>query len=451
MERRCVEPHRPAEFGRAHAISFIGLLLFTAVTYFRPYELIAALSEFKSMAFWLAVITLVVYIPTQLSVDGTITARPLEVNLALLLALAGLLSVPFAIDPAEGWASFIDFAKVIAMFIVMVNVVRTERRWRLLIWLSLLVGIILSIYALNDYRLGHFDPRGERIEGVLRQGLFQNPNDMALHLVTMIPLALGLLFVARQYSRKLFYSLVAALMVGAIVVTFSRGGFLGLICACFVVAWKLGRRHRVAVVGLFLVLSALFVVLMPSEFTGRLLSVFGGSADGGSAVSRQNLLIRSILVTLRHPLLGIGMGNFHSVSIHEQVSHNAYTQVSAEMGLPAMIIYVIFIVAAIRRMGRIERETYDSRSRTPVYYLAVGLQAALVGYMVCSFFASVAYLWYIYYLVAFALCLHRLYEVKGAEGVFCRKVGHKPFGALDASANEIAAPLPRTMIGLHER
>jgi len=36
--------------------------------------------------------------------------------------------------------------------------------------------------------------------------------------------------------------------------------------------------------------------------------------------------------------------------------------------------------------------------------------AALVGYMVCSFFASVAYLWYVYYLVAYAVCLRRLYE-----------------------------------------
>lgn len=435
---------------RAHAISFAGLLLFTAVTYFRPYELIAALSDFRSMAFWLAVATLVVFVPTQLSADGTITARPLEVNLALLLAMAGLFSVPFALEPSEAWATFVDFAKVIAMFIVMVNVVRTERRWRWLLWLSLIAGIALSVYALNDYRLGHFDIRGERIEGVLRKGLFENPNDMALHLVTMIPIAVGLLFVARSYTRKAFYLLISALMVGATIVTFSRGGLIGLIVASFVLAWKLGRRNRLVIVALFLVVAAVSFAALPSEFMGRIVSLFGGD-DGGSAVSRQHLLWQSILVTMRHPILGIGMGNFHNVSDSEQVSHNAYTQVSSEMGVPAMIFYIIFMVAAIRRMHRIEKETYDSRGRTPIYYLAVGLQAGLVGYMVCSFFASVAYLWYIYYLVGFALCLHRLYEVKGADGAFSRAVTSKPMGALDVPEDGNIASLPGSLRVVHER
>jgi O-antigen ligase len=433
------------ELRRAHALSFAGLLLFTAVTYFRPYEHISVLSGFTSMAFWLALATLLVFIPTQLSVEGTLTARPLEVNLALLLLLAGLMSVPLAIEPAEAWLSFVDFAKVITMFVVMVNVLRTERRWRAMFWLSLLVSVILSIYALNDYRLGHFDPRGNRIEGVIQGGIFDNPNDMALHLVTMIPLAFALLFVARGHLKKLFYGLCALLMVAATVVTFSRGGFLGLVCALFVLAWKIGRRNRFAIAMLFLASGVVFFLLVPPEFIRRILSIFGGNVDGGSAIARQNLLWQSIIVTLRHPLFGIGMNNFHNVSAREQVSHNAYTQLSAEMGVLALVIYIIFILSAIKRMRAIERETYDSRSQARVYYLAVGLQASLIGYMVSSFFASVAYLWYIYYLVGYTLCLHRLYEAKGAEGVFGRKSLGKRVGVAEESNDVIAAaPLAET-------
>src|SRR5437764_14743501 len=102
---------------------------------------------------------------------------------------------------------------------------------------------------------------------------------------------------------------------------------------------------------------------------------------------------------LSHPLLGVGMRTFHNASIHDQVSHNAYTQVGAEMGILALVVYVLFMVAALKRMRQIERETYETRSRTSVYYLAVGLQGCLIGYMVGSFFVSVAYLLYIYYLV----------------------------------------------------
>ena len=66
---------------------------------------------------------------------------------------------------------------------------------------------------------------GYRVEGDLG-GMFGNPNDMALHLVTMVPLAVALLLATRSISAKLFYGACAALMVAGTVVTFSRGGFL---------------------------------------------------------------------------------------------------------------------------------------------------------------------------------------------------------------------------------
>ena len=56
----------------------------------------------------------------------------------------------------------------------------------------------------------------------------------------------------------------------------------------------------------------------------------------------------------------------------------------------------------------IERTTNTIKRKPAVYYLAIGLQAGLAGYMVVSFFSSVAYVWYAYYLVAYAVCLQRL-------------------------------------------
>jgi O-antigen ligase len=419
---------------RGHALGFAGLLLFTAFVYFRPYELVAALAPLTSGAFWIAVATLAVFIPTQLSLEGTLTARPREVNLVLLMLLVGLVSTPLAIEPAEAWGGWLEFAKVVTMFVVMVNVVRTETRLRAMIWLTLLVSIILSVSALNDYRTGRLNLGGIRIEGVLG-GLFGNPNDMALHLVTIIPIALGLLLVARGLSKKIVYGGAALLMMAATGATLSRGGLLGLACATFIMAWKIGRRNRTMVVVMFVAAGAIFLVLLPPEFILRLLSVVGDGTDGGSASQRQSLLIRSVYISILHPLLGVGMNNFHILSLREQVSHNAYTQVSAEMGLPALAAYVFFMLSTMRRLRRIERETYETRKRTRVFYLAVGLQASLVGYMVSSFFASVAYLWYVYYLAGYGLCLHRLYEAKGAE-VFGRVVRARVRGADEGDAGK---------------
>src|SRR5437588_399999 len=49
-----------------HAISFVGLVIFTLLLDFRPYELFPELAWAKSSAFWVALLTLIFYLPSQL-------------------------------------------------------------------------------------------------------------------------------------------------------------------------------------------------------------------------------------------------------------------------------------------------------------------------------------------------------------------------------------------------
>ena len=123
---------------RGHTLSFAGLFIFSIVLYLRPYELIPGLSSFTSMAFYTGVVTLVIYFATQLSLEGNLTARPREINLVLLLGVAALLSMPMAESPGEAWKTFTDLlVKTLVIFIVIVNVVRTELRLKLLLLLVL--------------------------------------------------------------------------------------------------------------------------------------------------------------------------------------------------------------------------------------------------------------------------------------------------------------------------
>ena len=82
------------------------------------------------------------------------------------------------------------------------------------------------------------------------------------------------------------------------------------------------------------------------------------------------------------------------------------------MGIAAMVVYIMFLVHPLKRLRLIENESYEHPDRSKFYYLSVGLQASLVGFMVSSFFGAVAYHWYVYYLVGYAVCLHRLYIIK---------------------------------------
>jgi O-antigen ligase len=404
-----------------HVLSYATLFLFTLILYARPAEFYPSPLT-ASIALIAGIAMLGFYLPTQLSLEGTLSARPREVNLVLLFCLTGLLSIPFAINRQEAWAEFSGtFIRCIIVFVVIVNVVRTEARLKGLLFLALAAGIWLSAEAINDYRLGLMTIEGYRAAG-RGTGIFGNTNDMALHLVTVLPIPVALLFGSKGMARKLLFGACAATMISAIVLSYSRGAFLGMVVVLLFIALKVGRRRRAEIMLAVLGFAGVIVLLAPDKYGIRLLSIVVPSLDPeGSADSRRGELFRSIYVALRHPLLGIGMGNYQpEMSYKGLVTHNSYTQVASEMGMTALACYTMFIVTPLKKLAQIVRETFeipDSR----FHHLALGLQASLIAYLVSSFFLAVAYNWYVFYLVGYAVCLRRLYEAETGRAVVPEK------------------------------
>ncbi len=409
---------------RAHLLSYACLYLFTIVVFYRPYDIVPALSGLTTMAFWIGLLTIIIYLPSQFMTEGNVSAPLREVKLLTLLTFFGLLSIPLAGNRLEAWDMWSGvFIKIFLVFVVLVNVVRTERRLIYLMMLGIVIGVALSIFAIDDFRLGNLALRGDRIKGA-DASMFANPNDLALHLAMMIPLVLALAL-SRSLVWRVIYILCAVVMLGGIVVTFSRGGFLGLAAGMFFFAWRVVRRYRVAVIVLAAVAFIGLILLAPDSYGGRLTSILNSNLDvTGSSQARQAQLIRAVIVTLAHPLFGVGMGNFHTYGYQEQVAHNAYLEVSAEMGIAALITYVLFIIFPLRRLGdaarllveqkvtrnNVEINKSEARRDRQMFFLMIGVQASIISYMVSSFFASVPYVWNIYYVVGYAVCLRRMYE-----------------------------------------
>ncbi len=400
-----------------HNLTFAGIYLFTFFVFFRPYELIPGASFLSSGAFIIALATLLIYLPTQLTTEGNLTIFTTEVKAISALTLIAFITVPIAKDPQLAWATINDnFLKAVLMFIVMINVIRTRQRLNAMLWLAFLVTIYISYSAIDLYFKGEFKTEGYRVS-VEMMGLFNNPNDMALHLITMIPIIIVLGLATKKKILKWIYFSCAFLFIGANMVTFSRGGFLGLIASSLVLMWKLGRGQRLKYTLISLIGGGLFVLLAPGNYGVRLLSIFLPGLDpNGSADARRESLILSIIVTIRNPW-GIGIGNFPIVGIHNLVSHNAFTQVSSELGLLGLAAYLVFMISPFRKLSAIERTLEAKREYNWFFYLSIGLQASIVGYWVSSFFGSVAYNWYIYYLIAYAVACRRVYqtEQKAAE------------------------------------
>lgn len=417
---------------RGHVITFAALFIFTVVLYGRPAEFYPSVWT-NSLALIIGVMTLACFLATQVSLEGNLTSRPSEVNLVLLFMLTGLLSIPLAIDPAIAWAEFsATFIRGILIFIVIINVVRTEARLKALLFLAVATAIVLSVQAMNDYRLGLMTVEGYRAAG-RGKGIFGNTNDMALHLVTMLPISVAFFFGTRKALWKTIHAVCAGFMLFGILLSYSRGAFIGVMVVIVFFALRLGKRSRFEIALLVVAAGAAMILLAPSGYGDRLLSIFMPAMDSnGSADTRRGELFRSLYVALRHPLLGIGMGNYQpNMSYKGLVTHNSYTQVASEMGMTALVLYTMFVVSPLRKLSTVARETVGVRSNSNFYYLALGLQASLLVYMVSSFFLSVAYAWNVYYLVGYAVCFRRIYESSTGKLVVIEKQKQSSEGAQD--------------------
>lgn len=415
---------------RGHGITFVILFLYTTLAFFRPYELSPALAWTAWLPFSVAVIMLAVFIPTQFALEGKLTARPREVSLLGMLCVVALVSIPLAISPQNSWTTFTSLLlKIVIVFTIMINVIRTERRLKIMLLLAISAALLMSASALtNTSAVGELSARA-RV--AINNNMFGEPNGMALYLVTMMPIVIAWLMIARSFLIKAILGVCTFLMMAGVFATFSRGGFLGLTCAGLMLGWKLGRRHRLMlVIGIVLVVVA-SVVLVPSGYENRLASIVDPTLDTvGSFSSRQAVLIRSITIALKRPIWGVGIGNFPLFSIHSQGTHNTYTQLASEMGFLALVIYLAFLWHAFKRLRNVERETLTQGGKSRFYYLAVGFQASLAGFAVSTFFLHFAYEPNIYFLVACIVCFHEIYKASIPPE---ERAGSKPEPAIKAS------------------
>jgi O-antigen ligase len=399
-----------------HFVTYVLLYIFSVIVLFRPYEILPGFDWLAFSAFYVGVATLIIFFPSQLATEGNLTKLSTEVKAVLAMTLIAFLLIPISVDPGTAWETFNDpFIKAVAIFVVLVNVVRTRHRLMQMMWLSFGIGIYLAVCAVDYYMEGKFSVESYRVAVTDVKGIFGNPNEMALHFVMMTPITLCLALATKSKIWKVIYFAATALFVAANMVTYSRGGFLGLLSVGVVLAWKLGRKHKLQTAIVSTLVGGITILAAPGNYGLRMISIFIPSLDPvGSSDARQELLTRSLLVTARNPW-GIGIGNFPIVATQNHQTHNAFTQVSSELGIAGFVAYMIFMISPFRRLRAIERRQFDADDLNWFYFVSIGLQASIIGYWVSSFFASVAYNWFIYYLLAYAVAFRRIYSLENQE------------------------------------
>jgi len=411
-------PHTPgagATRGK-HWLSFAGVYLFTLMLYARPNDLLPVLGDFPLVKI-LAIGVLLIYIGSKISAGDRLSVWTLEMTMLATIVALGLLLMPLAASPKDSMDVLTDtYLKTVVIFILMVNLIDTRQRifsmWKLVV----VCGAALGLGAIKSYTMGEFTMRGLRIEGLVG-GMFENPNDLATALDLLLPFAVVLALIGKGFAR-LFYLFCAAILAVGVLVTLSRGGFLGLIASGALLVWKLGRGRRLKTILAAVLICGILFSAMPGGYGARIATIFSNDQDKtGSAQLRRELMERAASIAIHRPIVGVGIGNFHIYSIKEKLAHNAYLEIAAELGVMGLIAYLILILAPLRSLYRIERQTRGMRSKSEreMYWLSVSIQAAIIAYMVCSFFASIQYLWYLYYTAAYAVALRQIHAAEETE------------------------------------
>lgn len=195
-----------------HTLTYVGIFLFTFSVYFRPYEWIPGFSAFTSMALICAVASLLIYLPSQLATEGNFTIFTTEVKCIFFIAFWALLTMPISKDPGMAWETFYDlYSKVVLMFIVMINTLRSRSRLTGLIWLSLGIGAVVSYLTIDAYFRGDFI-EGYRAKADFK-GMFDNPNDMCVHLVMFLPIAVALGLSTSKIAKLSYFSLSGLMLM----------------------------------------------------------------------------------------------------------------------------------------------------------------------------------------------------------------------------------------------
>lgn len=393
---------------------YTALVIFFALYYYRPEDFIRPLA-YIPMARIVGVIGFVALIFGIMGGGGKLKV-PLGIKLLWLLLLQMTLAIPLAMWRGGAIATvYGKFAKgvVVAMLISMTVV--TLKELRKLLWIQVSAVALVTFFSIA---LRHYNPGG-RLSGI-QESILSNPNDLAINIAISFPLCLAFMLHTRGF-RKVWWALGLAFMGLGVVLTASRSGLLALIIIIAICIWEYGikgKRRYLVVATVAISVLGFGVALSSSYYRARVESIFlgnvEGSGDKGSLAARKELLIKSTMVALTNPIFGVGPGCFPLVDEGWHVAHNAYTELAAEAGLPALALFLLSIWAAFKNISFI-RKSRQYEENPEFKLLTQALWAGLVGYLAGSCFASTEYNLYPYFMIGYTCAMVRIVSVPSAE------------------------------------
>jgi O-antigen ligase len=295
----------------------------------------------------------------------------------------------------------------LAVFVTLLLVIKATRDWASV--KTILHGaVIASVVLVATVFTSKISDSGGDRAGFSSS---YDPNDFAFVLIGLLPLVMTFGIVSRGAKRLIYFG-IAGLVLLAILLTQSRGGFIGLIVDVVVMTFLLpvARRGKLqfrastsGVVARVALLSLIGLVVwqsLPQTTRARLGTITELGSDYNSKVSeggRLAIWTRNLPLVLNRPW-GYGAGAFEAVDGRfaggqYRAPHNTLLQALIELGIPGFLLFVSTIVSSLRYLRLPqdrERDTTIAAQDEPRAF-ARGLVIGWVGLCLCGFFLSELY------------------------------------------------------------
>jgi O-antigen ligase len=262
-----------------------------------------------------------------------------------IYALVTMISVIASINPA---ASLRD-SKEVLLFMVVPVVYRLAqgRRASTVANVIITIGACTAVLGIVQYGILEYDHLGQRPQGTM--GHYMTYSGL---LMLVIGLATAKLLFEKQ--ERIWSALVLPALIVALTLTFTRSAWIGA-CTGISLLLVLKDFRLLAAVP---VLAAIFIVFAPTGITDRAYAMF----DLQDPTNRDRLAMvhAGMRMIQDHPLTGVGpdmvqevYGNYRNESAVNQNNphlHNVPLHIAAERGLPALGVWLWFLVVAVKQL-----------------------------------------------------------------------------------------------------
>ncbi|MEO0986964.1 MAG: IctB family putative bicarbonate transporter [Cyanobacteria bacterium J06639_14] len=326
----------------------------------------------------------------------------------LLVALYwGVMVLATAVSPVKAAAisGLIKLTLNLLLFLLMARVLRRPRLRTGLVTAYLLTALIVSVYGMRQWFFGAealatwVDPTSNLAGTTRVYSYLGNPNLLAGYLVPAVMLSGAAVFAWSRWTPKLLAIVALLVNTACLVLTFSRGGWLGFVAGGFALLvllvqfwsirfnpfwqrWALPLLMGGSVAFLVLAVSAL------APLRDRVMSIFAGRSDSSNNF-RINVWIAVIDMIKDRPFLGIGPGNDAFNKVYPLYQQPRYTALSAysvileiavEAGLIGLAIFFWLLTVTFGQGWRQLQHLREQQSRQG-YWLIAAL-ATMVGMLV---------------------------------------------------------------------